>query len=297
MILIDFNQLCISTLYAQLPAKEVEAFSEEHIPLLYTMVFNTLRSYRTKYKAEFGELVICTDYQSWRNEVFPLYKAHRKSDRKASRVDWSLIFGTLYQIQRDLKESFPYLVLNVHGAEADDCIAVLCNWFSENDFITDVFEGYKPQPSIIISGDKDFIQLQKYPNVKQYSPILKKWLRPKTSPAATLREHIIRGDKGDGVPNFKSPDNAIVDHIRQVPILSKNLQKYLTAKPEEFCSPQELMWYRRNERLIDLSFIPDVVCQNILKELFAFQSVGRRNILPFFIKHKMRFLIDKIGEF
>jgi hypothetical protein len=282
---------------AQLPAKEVEKFAEEHIPLLRHMIFNCLRSYRTKWGKEFGELIICTDNKSWRHEVFSQYKAHRKTDRAASKINWTLIFNTLYEIQRDLVASFPYRVLNVRGAEADDIIAVLCEYFAANEFEQTSLFNDTPQDILIVSGDKDFIQLAKYQNVKQYSPILKKWLKPKTTWQNQLRELIIRGDKSDGIPNFKSPDNSIVDGTRQKPIYDKDMTNYLSKKPDKFCVNDEYSWFKRNEQLIDFINIPDKVKKDILLAYQAFKPAPRSNIRAYFIQHKMRNMIEAVGDF
>lgn len=281
-----------------MPAKEVEHFSEEHVPLFRYMIFNCLRSYRAKYGHDYGELIICTDNNSWRKQVFKEYKAHRKTDRDASKTNWNLIFDTIYELQRDLRENFPYKVLNIPGAEADDIIAVLCEYFSTNELKNEIFDVDSPQPILIMSGDKDFIQLHKYGNVKQYSPVLKKWLKPKTTPDAQLRELIITGDRGDGIPNFRSPDNSFTDGIKQKAIFEKKMKNYLTQTPEEFCeTDDELKWYRRNEQLIDLKHIPSKVKEDVLKEYLSRKPAPRRNILPYFIKHRMRNMIELVGEF
>lgn len=283
-----------------MPAKEVEHFSEEHVPLLRYIIFNCLRSYNVKYGDQFGELVICTDNGSWRKQIFKEYKAHRKSDRESSNTNWSLIFDTIYELQRDLRENFPYKVLNVSGAEADDVIATLCEYFNDNPCMDNdsMFDEPTPQPILIMSGDKDFIQLHKYRNVKQYSPVLKKWLKPKTTPEAQLRELIVTGDRGDGIPNFRSPDNSFTDKVKQKGIFEKNMPKYLKMKPEEFCeSVDELKWYKRNEKLIDFNHIPVAIKKEIIKEYTTQQPASRRNILTYFIKHKMRNMIELVGDF
>jgi len=299
-ILVDFNQTAISTLMAQMTPKEVEKFAEEHVPLLKYMILNCLRSYRTKYGAEFGELIICTDRNSWRKKAYAQYKAHRHTERAASSINWTLIFDSLYDLQRDLKENFPYCVMNVDGAEADDVIAVLCEYFSENEYSQGggMFEDSdEPQPVLIVSGDKDFVQLHKYKNVKQYSPVLKKWIKPKTTWQNQLRELIIRGDGGDGIPNFKSADNVIVEGIRQSPIYEKDMPTYLSKDPEEFCSAEELVRFRRNEKLIDLTKIPEHVREAILREYLAFEPKTRRGILAYFVKNRMRNMIELVGDF
>jgi T4 RNase H, C terminal len=175
----------------------------------------------------------------------------------------------------------------------------MCDYFAENEYIgaTALDDGH-PQPVLIISGDKDFIQLHKYPNVKQYSPVLKKWLKPQKDARTSLRELIITGDKGDGIPNFRSADNAIVDGIRQKPIAEKKMKEYLEKTPEEFCeTADELAWYRRNERLIDLTFIPEEVRQAILTKYSTNELNTRKGLLTFFMKHRMRNMIECVGDF
>ena len=200
MILVDLNQVAISNLMVSL--NSYGKGTEVNEDLVRHMVLNSLRSYRVKFNEEYGELVICCDNRKyWRKEIFPFYKASRKKYRENSDYDWTLIFETINKIRDELKEVFPYKVIDVLGAEADDIISVLTNnyatgWLSEEKIL-------------IISGDKDFMQLQKYKSVSQYAPVLKKFLRTK-NPDRFLKEHILRGDPGDGIPNFLSPDNSFV---------------------------------------------------------------------------------------
>jgi hypothetical protein len=299
-ILVDFNQVCISTLMAEMGHQNLDAFTAEHVPLLQHMIFNCLQSYRKKFGAEFGELIICTDNKSWRKGVFTLYKDHRRKNRDESKTDWTLIFDTIYKIKSDLAEFFPYRVFSVEGAEADDVIAVLCKYYSANELAGTVLSE-EPQPILILSGDKDFIQLQKYKGVKQYSPILKKYLKPDKSPEATKREHILRGDNGDGVPNFRSPDNAIVDKIRQKPIKEKEMAEWLDTKDfgaHTVCkTDEEKAGYERNRKMIDLDLIPEEVEASILSTYKTQTPGGRSKIRGYFIANRMRNMIEISDQF
>lgn len=301
-ILVDFNQVCISSLMAEMGHQNLDGFSAEHVPLLQHMIFNVLQSYRRKFGPEFGELIICTDNKSWRKGVFPLYKDHRRRDREVSKTDWSLIFDTIYKVKTDLAENFPYRVFSVEGAEADDVIAVLCKYYSTNELGSDVFSD-DPQPILIMSGDKDFIQLQKYTGVKQFSPILKKYLKPAVSPEATRREHVLRGDNGDGVPNFRSPDNAIVDGIRQKAIREKEMAEWLKLPPDAFESgamcktKDEQTWFTRNTVMIDLDSIPAKVSDDILSTYHAQTPGNRSKIRGYFIANRMRNMIEITDQF
>lgn len=289
-ILVDFNQCCISALYAHIPPKELKNFSEQHVPLLRHIILNMLRSYKVKFGKEYGELIICTDNRSWRSDAWKYYKAHRKVARAASGINWTLIFDTIYQLMRDLQEFFPYRVLNVPNAEADDIIAVLC----QHLYVVDPHE--TPKPILIISGDKDFVQLQRFPNVRQFSPLPKKFLKPKKNWQTTLGEHIINGDKGDGIPNIRSVDESFVKGIRQKPITEKMMKEFLVGGIPHI--PNQLGDnYTRNKMLIDLAAIPRPIKESILATYQAQVPNNKGKILTYLMKHRMKGLLDNLGDF
>ena len=155
MILVDMNQVTLSNLMVQIGGK-----STVEPDLVRHMVLNSLRSYRTKFTEEFGELVLCYDNKTnWRRDVFPNYKHSRRKDRKSSKLDWNAIFDTLHLIRDELTEYFPYKVLEVENAEADDIIASVVFHVAS--------EPKNYEKVLILSSDKDFIQLQKYNFVTQ----------------------------------------------------------------------------------------------------------------------------------
>ena len=162
-ILVDFNQVAISNLMINLKMNQLDTVDED---MLRHMILNSLRFNRNKFTEDYGELIICCDGRNtWRREVFPFYKRNRKKTRAASGYDWNHIFETLNKIRQELDERMPYKVVHLEKAEADDIIAVLAKQWSKDEKV------------LILSGDKDFMQLQKYDNVKQYSPVQKKFLR------------------------------------------------------------------------------------------------------------------------
>jgi len=285
MILLDLNQVMISNLMMQISnTKTVEE------DLIRHMVLNSIRLYRQKFK-EYGDLVICCDDKDyWRKKVFPYYKAHRKEDREKSDLDWSAIFKILNQIKREIKESFPYKVIQVEHAEADDLIAVLVQKFGTQ------LNSKDSEKILILSGDKDFGQLQKYANVVQFSPVTKKWIKV-SNPVQFLKEHIMKGDRGDGIPNFLSHDSCIVAKERQKPLASKKIQNWIDLEPEEFCTEDMLRNYRRNEQLVDLDFVPDNIRQQVLDQFENYEVPDRKGLLNYFIKNKLKLLTEHIGEF
>lgn len=283
MIIIDFSQISIASFMAQPDAELSENF-------LRHMILNSIRMYNKKYKDDYGQMVIaCDGANSWRKRVFPQYKAHRKKARAESSMDWELFFTYLNQIREEIKENLPYKFVHIEGVEADDVIGTL---------VEQTQEFGKAEPVMIISSDKDFIQLQKYKNVKQFSPIQKK-LVTDANPHLYLFEHTIRGDKGDGIPNILSPDNAIVDGLRQSPITQKKIDAWL-AKAEDLKSAMDIETYRnyqRNQQLIDLSLIPQDIKDNIINTYESHVLPPRARILDYLIKKRCRLLVESVGEF
>ena len=281
MILVDMNQVTISNLMIQM---KDEPLSED---LVRHMVLNSLRSYKTKFSKDFGELVLCyDDKHCWRKDYFPYYKQNRKKARSESSLDWNELFDILTKIQNELEENFPYKVLKINGAEADDIIAILSNKISSTPNLYEEI--------LIISGDKDFIQLHQSDNVKQYSPTLKKYVVDE-NPEQYKFEHIIRGDKGDGVPNVLSQDTVFVEDLRQRPITKKKLTEW---KENGIPEGEIKRNYQRNKTLIDFDSIPNELGELIYnKWVDKITQNDKSKILPYFMKHRLKELTEKLGDF
>ena len=251
------------------------------------MILNSLRMYRTKFKEEYGELVLCYDSKHyWRRDIFPLYKYNRKKGREESDKNWDSIFEVLNQIRDELKEFFPYKFLEVYGAEADDIIAVLCGELQ-----------YDNGKTLIVSGDKDFIQLQKYKNVSQYSPITKKFVNGE-DPLRYLQEHILKGDASDGVPNVLSPDNTFVDGLRQRPLGKKKIDAWVDNDIHDVLPNDETIRnYQRNKKLIDLDQSPKELFADILVQYHKAPEGDRSKLLNYFIEKRLTEHLENIGDF
>jgi 5'-3' exonuclease len=286
MILVDMNQVTISNLMVQINQSKNKQVDED---LVRHMVLNSLRMYRSKFSEAFGELVLCYDSKKyWRREYFPNYKSNRKKDRAKSDLDWNTIFETLNAIRDEIRETFPYKVIEVEGAEADDCIAVICQHISKtpNEF----------EHILILSGDKDFIQLQKHNFVKQYSPVLKKFIKD-IDPNIYIKEHVLKGDRSDGIPNFLSPDNTFVDEMRQKPMSKKKIAGWIEHEPEDVFNEEMMRNYQRNKTLIDLECIPEELTGRILEEYRMPPKGDRSKLLNYFINKRLRNLMNDIGDF
>lgn len=282
-ILVDLNQVLISNLMQQINSDPKIKLEEN---LIRHMVLNSLRSYIKQFRSTYGDLIICCDSKNyWRREFFPFYKAHRKKDREKSGLDWALIFQTLNKIRDELKEYFPYKVLEVDGAEADDIIGVLAARLSKHEEV------------LILSSDKDFAQLQKYSNVTQYSPILKRFIKSE-NPVEYIKEHIIRGDRGDGIPNFLSPDNVFAIGGRQKVINTKKLREWLKSDPVDFCENDNMMrGYKRNQTLVDLDYTPEPIKAKIVEAYDNTQKHTRQKMFNYFVENRLSNLMDVIHEF
>ena len=280
MILIDMNQIAVANLMMNLKMNNSKTVDES---MVRHMILNSIRMYRKEHHDEYGEVVLTWDSKhSWRRDYYPEYKAGRRKGREESDLNWDDIFGTLNKIRNEIKENFPYKYLEVFGAEADDIIGFLC-------------EENRDEKILIISGDKDFIQLQKYPNVTQWSPITKKQVNG-FDPTIYLKEHILKGDTSDGVPNVLSPDNTFTDGLRQRPLSRKKIQSWLVGGGSDW-NDEVKRNFQRNLTLIDLSKTPEELKNQIRLEYNNASHGDRSKLLNYFMIYKLRELTDNIGDF
>tara|TARA_Y100000817_G_C16758862_1_gene500657 strand:- start:78 stop:926 length:849 start_codon:yes stop_codon:yes gene_type:complete len=282
MILLDYSQTVIGSFMAM--GKGKPAVEED---LLRHTILNSIRMFRNQFFKDFGEMVICCDGKdNWRKKVFPEYKANRRKNREDDPTDWKTLFELLHEMREDLTKYFPYKVMHVDSAEADDIIGVIISE-RQTKFHT---------PTLIVSSDKDFIQLQKYPEVKQWSPLQKKFIVG--DPFESLYDKLIRGDTGDGVPNILSSDDTfITEGKRQTPVTKKKMELWRGKNPEEFCNEDMLRNYHRNETMVDLRQTPNSIRINILNQ-YDSQEVGDRNqLFNYFTDKRLKNLMDVIDEF
>ena len=279
MILVDMNQISLASLMMHLHMNKGELDEE----MVRHMILNSVRMYRTMFNEDFGEVVLTYDSRAyWRKQVFPQYKANRKKGRESDGKDWDSIFAVLNQIKEEIKEFLPYKVVETHGAEADDVIAVLCRH-------------YQSEKIMIVSGDKDFIQLQKYENVRQYSPITKKHVNG-VNPVVYIKEHILKGDKSDGIPNVLSPDHTFTDSLRQRPLTIKKMNSILAQDIDDL-NDELKRNYQRNDALINLDNIPEELEQSILDDFKGATCGDRSKLLDYFMDKRLKTLTEQIGEF
>ena len=287
MIIVDLNQIMISNLMVQINGRQAVELSED---LVRHMVLNSLRGHNKKFRKEYGEMVIACDSKNvWRREVFPNYKAGRKANREKSDHDWNAIFSMLGNIRNEIRDFLPYKVIELETAEADDIIATLVrrtlNRIQPNHL----------KKILILSGDKDFIQLHNE-WVKQYNPVLNKYVGKDENPTLYIKEHILKGDRSDGIPNVLSDDNVFIEGRRQKPLSRKKIDSWLEEVFMTMTEEEEKN-YNRNKKLIDLTCIPLELEDKINNEFDNVEVATRDKILNYFITRKLKTLIEVIDEF
>jgi hypothetical protein len=279
MLLVDLNQVLISAIITH--SKENYQLDED---LVTHIALNTLRANIKKFK-DYGEVILCCDSRNyWRKAIFPLYKAHRKSNREKSNLDWNLIFKVINKLKEDFKTSFPYKVIEVDGAEADDIIGTLTPRFSSSEKV------------MILSSDQDFKQLHKYKNVKQYNPMLGIYVKSR-NPQKELKEKVIRGDKGDNIPNILSVDNVFELGLRQSAISEKKLQTWLEQSPKDVLTEDQYRNYVRNDTLINFDYIPEDIKLSIINQYEVTKPSPRNNLYKYLVSNRMTTLLSSIEDF
>lgn len=284
-ILVDLSQVMISNFMVEYSREpDLSVINES---LMRHMILNSLRANKVKFEKEFGELVICCDdTHNWRKDIFPYYKAARKRSREESKIDWNAVFEALHKIRDEIEEFFPYPVLRIDRAEADDIIGSICHYVGNN---------MPDEKILIISGDKDFGQLHRYSNISQFDPKKKGWIT-NDDPVMFLERHIIKGDPGDGIPNIRSADDIFMQSgVRQKPVTEKMLAKWLSGEVE--MTDEERQRYRRNKPLIDLSCVPDAIREEAINKYLHREFHDRSKLFNYFIKKGLKNLMSDINQF
>ena len=281
MILLDYSQIALSNII-------VQKLNDEN--MIRHMILNSIRMYNKKYRDEYGQMVICADgMNTWRKDYYPYYKAKRKTRREQSDQDWNEIFRILHLVREEIKENLPYKVIHMDGVEADDIIASLVLQSQEFGL---------GEPMMIVSSDKDFIQLQKYNNVKQFSPIQKKMVKD-ANPRTYLFNHIMKGDTGDGIPNVLSDDDTFVTDKKQTPLRKTKIAEWLENSDNlrNVMEHETFRNYQRNKKLIDLTEVPEDIQQTIINNYNEQKVAMKMKVLNYLIKKRCNQLIEVVEEF
>ena len=285
MIIVDYSGIAIAAIFSQQRPDEIKEGLIRH------MILNSIRMYNVKFGKEYGQMILACDSTSWRKEKYPQYKFKRKTAREESPLDWSKFFGYLNGIRDEIAEEMPYPVVHVDRAEADDVVATL---------VESTQEFGQNEPVMIISSDKDFIQLHRYSNVKQYSPMKRAFVK-EPNPEFYKFDHICRGDVSDGVPNILSDDDTFTEGKRQSPMMKKKIKHWYDSMPN-IASPDVMPQhvyrnYCRNKLMIDLDCIPIDIRDNIMNKYKSQQGKKNNKILNYLITKRCNLLVESAGEF
>lgn len=297
-ILLDFSQMCLSATYAfSEDLSKASADKEKGRNMLRHIILSQVKSYKNRYGQKYGDLVICCDGRNyWRREIFPPYKACRKKARAESDMDWKLVFSVMDELMVDLKENFPYKLIRVDEAECDDVIATLTKYFQSNETIDHGFYD-EIKPILIVSSDRDFVQLHKYPTVEQIAPRDKSRIHS-TDPELYLKEKIIRGDRGDGIPNILSDDDTFVkEGGKQKTLSKKRLEEFMHSDPEHCWDEETKRRWERNTELISFEKIPLNIAESVLEEYRKPVTGNMNKVFNYLLKHKCALLLKDINSF
>jgi|TARA_R110000851_G_scaffold243407_1_gene396022 hypothetical protein len=281
MIIVDYSQIALSNIIVQ---------KIDDKDIIRHMILNSLRMYNKKYRAEYGQMVLaCDGFNTWRKDFFPEYKAARKKNRSASDLDWTSIFESLNEVREEIKANLPWKVIHMDGCEADDIIGTLTHQTQEFG---------QHEPVMIISSDKDFIQLHKFNNVKQFSPIQKKAVT-NPHPITYKWNHIMRGDAGDGIPNILSPDDTFITEQHQTQLRQTRVDEWINNLDNlrESMGDDIYRNFQRNQTLIDFEYIPEAIQKNIINTYNETKPAPRMKVLTYLINKRCNQLIECVEEF
>jgi len=289
MLLFDLSAMvvksCINLFHDD--AKEPTINNVRHV------AFSNILMYKKKYHKTHGTPVICVDSKPyWRELVFQHYKKNRDDSRDKSKIDWKMFSKSFKQVIEDMHGHLPYPIIDVSRCEGDDVICVLTQYAHA-----------RKDPVMIISSDKDMIQLQSmYSQVKQYSPAIGKLLSSSGSDYDILT-HIIKGDASDGIPNIFSPDDIFINRAgrRQKVVTKKMLEEvHALDDPLEWkrLNKDEVAKFKRNKLLIDATMIPERLKTRIIETYESELAKKKPNRMrSFCITNRMGTLLESTQAF
>lgn len=292
-ILIDLSQIALATVM-----HTFEEGTELTTPMVRHLILSTLKANALRFKKEgYTQVVIAVDNAKigyWRREFAYYYKKNRLKAREESKWDWEGYFAALHTVVEELKTYMPYIVIDVPKAEADDAIGVLTKKIS--------LEG---RPVLIVSSDGDFTQLHKYPNVRQWSPMQKKFVKSKSgSPALDCMTKILKGDRKDCVASVKVRGDfyyTMVEGERTPPTKTTFIEQVLDAGSDEeiakLLTPEQFERFKENRVLIDFDYIREDIQEAILTMYNEYKVPPRGQIYKYFVKSGLSKLMKDINDF
>ena len=294
MVLLDFS----GTLFQSIAV----SLSKNHgvttdIGYLRHLIINTLRSYSVKFRDRYGDMVICLDSKdgTWRKEIFPYYKAQRHKLKIDSGIDWKQVFSDVDIIIKEIQEYLPYKCIYIKGLEADDVIAILAK--NAEKICRHNELGLMDEDVLIVSNDKDYVQLHKLFYVVQYKPRSGTFVKEKNSDFL-LTELILKGDKSDGIPNILSSEDTFVTMGKRQKSVTTDFIKTFLKDGVSCLNEEAKKRYYLNKKLISFDDIPDEYVSSVLDEYSkSKKNFSRFELFEYFTRNGLKELTSRIKDF
>jgi 5'-3' exonuclease len=271
------------------------------------------------------KVVLCIDGNSWRKQLYPEYKAHRKTkrDKEKSEFDWKEFFKVTDELLSIIEKTTKIKVLRSPNAEGDDSIFVLSKYLSDRNI-----------QSVIVSSDKDIKQVLRHDNVEMYDPILREYITGYDT--KSLLTHVLQGDSGDNIPSIKDStefDPEFIKHLKvsgihltkvedvtKLEVFRNILDEYdgkNVYKPARFGpvgaqkivdagnvrnilreNPLYAKHFKRNRKLIDMRKVPIEIKEDIIR-VFEEYPVCKNDLFTlqdWVVSHKMKDILKNISS-
>jgi 5'-3' exonuclease len=268
--------------------------------------FLTINKYFKMHKP--CKVVMAFDRSSWRkqytasNECISTkpYKGNRRQNMTPSEeARYKLFLEHVAEFENLLREHTSISVIADEGLEADDVIAGLCQTLSVTE---------PESEKIIVSQDKDLIQLLRYDNVRLIDPAtgddrsLSDW---NGDPDLFMFEKCIRGDAGDNVqsayPRIRKTRilKAYEDDYEKTNVMEHEWDLPLGDGQVKTVVVKDL--FKENVLLMDLSAQPvDIQKRMVTAVLHGLRNTGQFeyfSFLRFIGKYEMKRLAENIESY
>ena len=273
VLIVDYSNMMYRTVHV--------AFNEDPTDTEFSywkhLMINCIKGYIETFKPDHLIFALDNKKKLWRHEIYSDYKGQRNAQRAASPVDFEKFFPIAHKFRDELKKLMPNVYfVSADGIEADDFTAVIIKSIASR--CTEILN---------ISTDKDFYQLYKYPNYKQWNPI-KKTFCEVFDPQLYLQEKILCGDKSDNIPSV-------------IPRMGPGrAHKYVNRLDELFEEhPEAVEKYEMNKKLISFDFIPKEIENKILDIFKSYETkeYSGRNMFSFLTENGLGKLTEDLQEF
>jgi hypothetical protein len=284
-IIVDFSGTIHAAVFA---AANAGGNTSPDEAFLRHIILGQVRKIRRDFSKRFGrDLVFAMDSRTgyWRTQAFPEYKHARREGRKASPMNWEVIFRHLNKITKELEANLPARMIGVDKAEADDVIAALVKErpFGDGEVL-------------IISNDHDMRQLHG-PDVIQWFPAAGK-LEREESPDWYLSSQVVKGDPGDGVPNIFSPRDFFLKKtkgMRQPQVTMRRVQRIISG--EERLDKAAKARLVENAKMVDLALAPGWIADEVVDKYLNYKMPSKAKLMGYMIAHNLDKHLANIGDF